>query len=143
MTSSNNQVPHLSFFKRLGLSYKLRPYLVGSSEVLAEFKALKSSKYFFDLIDNDELYYDVSNADLMVILGSVTLKSLNVILRAYEQLPQPKLVIWFESAELHLLNQHSMVVDLEKHMKINLKVNTSVDSPEDIMDAFIKLREQL
>ncbi len=85
-------------------------------------------------------------ADVLLITGYLTVKTLKRVVRSYEQMAEPKFVIGFGSCTIRggmYWDSYNTVKELDRYLPVDIYVNGCMPRPEAIIDAFLKLREMI
>ncbi len=83
-------------------------------------------------------------ADLLLITGYLTVKTLKRVIRTYEQMADPKWVIGFGSCTVNggmYWDSYNTIKVLDLYLPVDLYIAGCMPRPESIIDAFIRLRE--
>ncbi len=86
-------------------------------------------------------------ADLMITAGTITMKYAPVLVRLYEQMPEPKYVIAMGACTItggmFSADSPSAVRGVDKLIPVDVYLPGCPPRPEAIMDAIIKLRKKI
>jgi NADH-quinone oxidoreductase subunit B len=85
-------------------------------------------------------------ADLMLVTGYVSTKTLKRIVRVYEQMQDPKYVIAFGSCPINgglYWDSYNIIKRLDKYIPVDLYIAGCMPRPEAIIDAFLKLMKDI
>lgn len=83
-------------------------------------------------------------ADILLVTGYVSVKTLKRIIRTYEQMPTPKWVIGFGSCPIDggiYWNSYATINHLEKYIPVDLSIGGCMPRPQAVIDGFTKLME--
>jgi len=81
-------------------------------------------------------------ADVLLITGYLTVKTLRRVIQVYEQMQSPKYVIAFGSCTINggmYWDSYNTIKHLEKYIPVDLYIAGCMPRPEGIINAFIKL----
>jgi NADH-quinone oxidoreductase subunit B len=86
------------------------------------------------------------HADLMIVAGTATVKMAPQLKTLYDQMLEPKYVIAMGSCAISgglYSESNSIVVDLENHLPVSMKVPGCPPTPEALAKAVLALQEQI
>jgi NAD(P)H-quinone oxidoreductase subunit K len=124
----------------------LYPLMFGTACCFIEFSAMLASR--FDL-DRWGVFPRMSprQADLMITAGTITMKYAPVLVRIYEQMPEPKYVIAMGACTItggmFSADSPTAVRGVDKLIPVDVYVPGCPPRPEAIMDAIVKLRKKI
>ena len=85
-------------------------------------------------------------ADVLLITGYLSVKTLKRVVRVYEQMQSPKYVVAFGSCTINggmYWDSYNTIKDLGKYIPVDLYIAGCMPRPEAIIDAFVKLMEMI
>jgi len=85
-------------------------------------------------------------ADLLLITGYLSVKTLKRVILSYEQMQSPKYVIGFGSCTINggmYWNSYATIKRLEAYIPVDLYIAGCMPRPEAVQQSFIKLMEQI
>lgn len=124
----------------------LYPLMFGTACCFIEFSAMLGAR--FDL-DRFGMFPRMTprQADLLITAGTITMKYAPVLVRLYEQMPEPKYVIAMGACTItggmFSADSPSAVRGVDKLIPIDVYLPGCPPRPEAIMDALIKLRKKI
>ncbi len=83
-------------------------------------------------------------ADVLLITGYLTVKTLKRVVNVYEQMQSPKYVVSFGSCPINggmYWDSYNTIKRLDKYIPVDVYVGGCMPRPEGIMDALLKLME--
>lgn len=83
-------------------------------------------------------------ADVLLITGYLTVKTLKRVIRVYEQMQDPKYVIGFGSCTINggmYYDSYNTINVLDKYLPVDVYINGCMPRPEAVIEGFIKLQE--
>ena len=124
----------------------LWPLLYGTACCFIEFAALLGARFDFDrfgLVPRSS----PRQADLLIVAGTVTMKTAPALVRLYEQMPEPKYVIAMGACTItggmFSADSTTAVRGVDKLIPVDLYMPGCPPRPEAIFDAVIKLRKKV
>jgi NAD(P)H-quinone oxidoreductase subunit K len=124
----------------------LYPLMFGTACCFIEFSAMLASR--FDL-DRWGVFPRMSprQADLIITAGTITMKYAPILVRIYEQMPEPKYVIAMGACTItggmFSADSPTAVRGVDKLIPVDVYVPGCPPRPEAIMDAIVKLRKKI
>ena len=124
----------------------LYPLMFGTACCFIEFSAMLGAR--FDL-DRFGMFPRMTprQADLLITAGTITMKYAPVLVRLYEQMPEPKYVIAMGACTItggmFSADSPSAVRGVDKLIPVDVYLPGCPPRPEAIMDALIKLRKKI
>ncbi len=85
-------------------------------------------------------------ADLLLITGYLTTKTLKRVIRVYEQMQAPKYVIGFGSCTINggmYYDSYNTIKVLDKYLPVDVYINGCMPRPEAVIQGFIKLQKKI
>jgi NADH-quinone oxidoreductase subunit B len=83
-------------------------------------------------------------ADVLLITGYLTTKTLKRVIRVYEQMQDPKYVIGFGSCTINggmYYDSYNTIKVLDKYLPVDVYINGCMPRPESVLAGFGKLQE--
>jgi NADH-quinone oxidoreductase, B subunit len=124
----------------------LWPLLYGTACCFIEFAGLIGSRFDFDrfgLVPRSS----PRQADLLITAGTITMKYAPILVRLYEQMPEPKYVIAMGACTvtggMFSMDSPSAVRGVDKLIPVDVYIPGCPPRPEAIIDAVIKLRKKI
>ena len=124
----------------------LWPLLYGTACCFIEFAALIGSRFDFDrfgLVPRSS----PRQADLLITAGTITMKYAPILVRLYEQMPEPKYVIAMGACTItggmFSVDSPTAVRGVDKLIPVDVYIPGCPPRPEAIIDAIIKLRKKI
>lgn len=124
----------------------LYPLMFGTACCFIEFSAMLGAR--FDL-DRFGMFPRMTprQADLLITAGTITMKYAPVLVRLYEQMPEPKYVIAMGACTItggmFSADSPSAVRGVDKLIPVDVYLPGCPPRPEAIMDAIVKLRKKI
>lgn len=124
----------------------LWPLLYGTACCFIEFAGLIGSRFDFDrfgLVPRSS----PRQADLLITAGTITMKYAPILVRLYEQMPEPKYVIAMGACTItggmFSMDSTTAVRGVDKLIPVDVYIPGCPPRPEAIIDAIIKLRKKI
>ncbi len=83
-------------------------------------------------------------ADVLLITGYLTTKTLKRVIRVYEQMQDPKYVIGFGSCTINggmYYDSYNTIKVLDKYLPVDVYINGCMPRPESVISGFVKLQQ--
>ena len=124
----------------------LYPLMYGTACCFIEFSAMIGSR--FDL-ERFGMFPRITprQADLLITAGTITMKYAPVLVRLYEQMPEPKYVMAMGACTItggmFSVDSPTAVRGVDKLIPVDVYIPGCPPRPEAIMDAIVKLRKKI
>jgi len=85
-------------------------------------------------------------ADLLLVTGYLSTKTLRRLIYTYEQMQDPKFVIGFGSCAINggmYWDSYNTIKQLDKYLPVDLYIAGCMPRPEAILDGFLELRDRI
>lgn len=85
-------------------------------------------------------------ADILLVTGYVSVKTLKRIVRSYEQMPEPKWVIGFGSCPVNggiYWNSYATINYLDRYIPVDLNLTGCMPRPQAVIDGFLTLMDMI
>jgi NADH-quinone oxidoreductase subunit B len=85
-------------------------------------------------------------ADILLVTGYVSVKTLKRIVRSYEQMPEPKYVIGFGSCPVNggiYWKSYATVNHLDRYIPVDLNITGCMPRPQAVIDGFLTLVDMI
>lgn len=85
-------------------------------------------------------------ADVLMITGYLTVKTLKRVIRVYEQMQDPKYVIGFGSCAINggmYWDSYNTIKLLDLYLPVDVYISGCMPRPEAVLEGFAKLQEQI
>mgnify|MGYP001544230868 FL=1 len=85
-------------------------------------------------------------ADILLVTGYVSVKTLKRIIRSYEQMPEPKWVVGFGSCPVNggiYWDSYATVNHLDQYIPVDLSITGCMPRPQAVLDSFQTLMDMI
>lgn len=85
-------------------------------------------------------------ADILLITGYISVKTLKRVVRTYDQMPEPKWVVGFGSCPINggiYWDSYATINHLEKYIPIDLSIAGCMPRPQAVLSGLTRLMEQV
>jgi len=85
-------------------------------------------------------------ADVLLITGYLTTKTVKRVIRVYEQMQDPKYVIGFGSCTINggmYWDSYNTIKVLDRYLPVDIYINGCMPRPEAVIEGFIKLQKRI
>ena len=125
--------------------YSLWPLPFGTACCAIEFMAAASSRYDISRFGSEVLRFSPRQADLLLVMGTVSAKQAPILKRIYEQMPEPKWVVACGAcaASGGFYNNYHTIQGIDVLIPVDLYVPGCPPRPEQLFDAIVKIQKGL
>ncbi|MFA7444936.1 MAG: NADH-quinone oxidoreductase subunit B [Flavobacteriaceae bacterium] len=108
-----------------------------------EFMATMGSTYDLGRFGSERLSYSPRQADMLMVMGTISKKFAPVIRRIYEQMAEPKWVMAVGACASSggIFDTYSVLQGIDKIIPVDIYVPGCPPRPEQILDGILKLQE--
>lgn len=85
-------------------------------------------------------------ADILIVTGYLSVKTLKRVIRAYEQMPEPHWLVQFGSCPVNggiYWNSYATVNHLDKYLPVDLSITGCMPRPQAVLDSFLTLMNMI
>lgn len=128
-----------------GRKYSMWPYPFGTACCAIEFMAVTAADYDIARFGAELVRFSPRQADVLLVLGTITCKQAPVLKRIYEQMPDPKWVIAVgvcASSGGFYQNYHTLQ-GIDGIIPVDIYVPGCPPRPEAILHAILSLQERI
>ena len=128
-----------------GRKYSLWPLPFGTACCAIEFMGVVSSRYDVSRFGAELVRFSPRQADLMLVMGTITQKMAPVLKQVYDQMPDPKWVISMGACASSggFYDNYSVVQGIDELIPVDVYVAGCPPRPENVLDAVVKIQQKI
>jgi NADH-quinone oxidoreductase subunit B len=125
--------------------YSIFPYPFATACCAMEFMSLSMSAYDIDRFGALLPRFTPRQADLLMVIGTVTMRQAPILKRVYEQMAEPKWVMAFGACTCSggPYNNYATVQGIDTLIPVDIYVPGCPPRPEAVLDGLIKLQARI
>jgi len=139
------QVANLDSVIQWGQSYSLWPYPFATACCGIEYMSTACSDYDIARFGAERPSFSPRQADMILVLGTITYKMAPVLREIYDQLAEPKYVISVGACASSggMFHTYAVLQGVDRILPVDVYVPGCPPRPEALLDAVIKLQEKV
>ncbi len=128
-----------------GRKWSLYPYAFATACCAMEFMALMGSHYDLSRFGAEAVRWSPRQADLLMVIGTISHKQAPILKRVYEQMCEPKWVIAFGACACSggFYDNYATVMGIDTIIPVDVYVPGCPPRPEYVIDAVMKLQAKI
>ncbi len=128
-----------------GRKYSLWPMPFGTACCAIEFMGVVSSRFDVSRFGAELVRFSPRQADLLLIMGTVTQKMAPVLKQIYDQMPDPKWVVSMGACASSggFYDNYSVVQGVDELVPVDVYVAGCPPRPENVIGAIVKIQEKI
>jgi NADH-quinone oxidoreductase subunit B len=121
----------------------LWPMPFGTACCAIEMMATLSGRYDLARFGAEVLRFSPRQSDLMIVSGRISIKMMPVLLRIYEQMPEPKWVISMGACASSggVFDTYTLIQGVDQFLPVDVYIPGCPPRPESLIDAVMKVQE--
>ncbi len=123
----------------------LWPMPFGTACCAIELMATLSARYDLARFGAEAIKFSPRQSDLMIVAGRITLKMMPILIKIYEQMPEPKWVISMGACASSggVFDTYTMIQGIDQFIPVDVYVPGCPPRPEGLIHAVMKIQEQI
>ncbi|NOY27144.1 MAG: NADH-quinone oxidoreductase subunit B [Oligoflexia bacterium] len=128
-----------------GRKYSLWPMPFGTACCAIEFMGVVSNRYDISRFGAELVRFSPRQADLLLVMGTITQKMAPVLQQIYDQMPNPKWVISMGACASSggFYDNYSVVQGIDELIPVDVYVAGCPPRPENVLGAIVKIQEKV
>src|SRR5262245_36530247 len=133
----------MDFMKGWARKNALWPMPFGTACCAIEMMATLSGRYDLSRFGAEVIRFSPRQSDLMIVSGRISIKMMPVLLRIYEQMPDPKWVISMGACASSggVFDTYTLVQGVDQFLPVHVYIPGCPPRPESLIDALMKIQE--
>lgn len=125
--------------------YSLWPMPFGTACCAIEFMAAVSGRYDISRFGAELVRFSPRQADLLLVMGTVSYKQAPVLKRIYEQMPEPKWVVAYGAcaASGGFYNNYHTLQGIDEIIPVDVYIPGCPPRPEQLFDAILRIQKEI
>jgi len=123
----------------------LWPMPFGTACCAIELMATLSARYDLARFGAEAIKFSPRQSDLMIVAGRITIKMMPILIKIYEQMPEPKWVISMGACASSggVFDTYTMIQGIDQFIPVDVYVPGCPPRPEGLIHAVMKIQEQI
>ena len=128
-----------------GRKYSLWPMPFGTACCAIEFMGVVSNRYDVSRFGAELVRFSPRQADLLLVMGTITQKMAPVLMQIYDQMPNPKWVVSMGACASSggFYDNYSVVQGIDELIPVDVYVAGCPPRPENVLGAIVKIQEKI
>ncbi|HLG42447.1 MAG TPA: NADH-quinone oxidoreductase subunit B family protein [Planctomycetota bacterium] len=130
---------------RWGRKNSLWPMPFGTACCAIELMATASSRYDISRFGAEVFRFSPRQSDLLIVAGRISLKMMPVLIKIYQQMPEPKWVISMGACAScgGIFDNYAMVQGIDRCIPVDVYVPGCPPRPESLIDAVMLIQKKI
>ena len=123
----------------------LWPMPFGTACCAIELMATLSARYDLARFGAEAIKFSPRQSDLMIVAGRISIKMMPVLIKIYEQMPEPKWVISMGACASSggVFDTYTLVQGIDQFLPVDVYVPGCPPRPEGLIHAVMKIQDQI
>jgi NADH-quinone oxidoreductase subunit B len=123
--------------------YSLWPMPFGTACCALEFMSIVSGRFDISRFGAEIIRFSPRQADLLLVMGTVTLKQAPILKRIYDQMPEPKWVVAYGACASSggFYDNYHTVQGIDSIVPVDVYVPGCPPRPEQLFEAIIEIQD--
>lgn len=125
--------------------YSLWPMPFGTACCAIEFMGAVSARFDISRFGAELVRFSPRQADLLLVMGTVTYKQAPILRRIYDQMPEPKWVVAFGACASSggFYDNYHTLQGIDEIVPVDVYVPGCPPRPEQLFDAIVKIQKEI
>ncbi len=135
----------LEKFVNWGRKNSLWPMPFGTACCAIELMGTLASRYDLSRFGAEVIRFSPRQADLMIVSGRISLKMMPVLLRIWEQMPEPKWCISMGACAScgGIFDNYAMIQGIDRFIPVDVYIPGCPPRPESVIDAVLEIQKKV
>ncbi len=123
----------------------LWPMPFGTACCAIELMATLSARYDLARFGAEAIKFSPRQSDLMIVAGRISIKMMPILIKIYEQMPEPKWVISMGACASSggVFDTYTLVQGIDQFIPVDVYVPGCPPRPEGLINAVMKIQDQI
>lgn len=125
--------------------YSLWPMPYGTACCAIEFMSAVSSRHDISRFGSELVRFSPRQADLLLVMGTISYKQAPILKRIYEQMPEPKWVVAYGACASSggFYDNYNTLQGIDEIIPVDVYIPGCPPRPEQLFDAILKIQKIL
>jgi NADH-quinone oxidoreductase subunit B len=131
--------------KKWGRKNSLWPMPFGTACCAIELMATLSSRYDLSRFGAEVIRFSPRQSDLLIVSGRISLKMMPVLMKIYQQMPDPKWVISMGACAScgGVFDNYAMIQGIDRFIPVDVYVPGCPPTPESLIDGILMIQKMI